>query len=662
MKTARLNRLKNKNYIISEEKTKNNINPKIIYDIYKNEFIDECDSILILKQKDFLEKYYNKIHLIIKSEYGENIFQNNPIINEIIKKCENDFINEIYSPMYNSCLFGLKNYNVKKFHNVAKDFLTNFLPHCSFDQVPLHTCGSKFIFINNINKNKKMNNNTSYVLCIGCQKCYYESCIKMYCPICQVKFYSYIVEKNKNNIYPATWKNYHCDDYMNNEQMTCIKCEDKLWVKDNILICKNCKLEVKPEAIIWTCIICKEEFKSSVKIYNELEFKEINNEIKNALLYTKIAKPNELPCKCLPINQIDNLEFNHNSNEGCKGILYYGAVDNKEFVVCSLCKKMTYLTKFYWCCPICNKKFISKRVKCYQKNSNNNIPNKTSDNTTNINSNIYSNKKFKKSQQNFYNNINNNNNNNHREIRKNGSYARKFIEIYNPNSNNEQNSNIDEPTEKRRNNSLIITNKNNNIFNFDNTSNKNSNNNNCDNNGSKIYYPLIQENKNNTSSSTVYSSVSYYNSSREREKETHKKIIENNPSYKCNNIYNKINDKKDIFFINTNINMNNNSNINTNINTCTNGHKNNFSISNKNDNIFISNKSYNNYIYEYNNNNKRETISAFNLKKGIKENKSNYIISNKLSYNRNIQGMHNKVYIPKKNFNNLSISINDENN
>ena len=44
---------------------------------------------------------------------------------------------------------------------MSKDFLTNFLPHCSFDQVPLHTCGSKFIHINNINinKNKKINNN-----------------------------------------------------------------------------------------------------------------------------------------------------------------------------------------------------------------------------------------------------------------------------------------------------------------------------------------------------------------------------------------------------------------------------------------------------------------------------------------------------------------------
>ena len=67
--------------------------------------------------------------------------------------------------------------------------------------------------------------------CIGCHKCYYDSCIKMYCPYCQMKFYSHLIEKNKDNLYPATWKKYHCDEYLNNEQMTCIRCEEKLWVK-----------------------------------------------------------------------------------------------------------------------------------------------------------------------------------------------------------------------------------------------------------------------------------------------------------------------------------------------------------------------------------------------------------------------------------------------
>lgn len=75
MKTARINQLKNKNFILSNENGKNSINTKLIYNLYKKEFIDECDAIIIEKQKIFLEKYFNKIHLIIKYEYGDDIFE-----------------------------------------------------------------------------------------------------------------------------------------------------------------------------------------------------------------------------------------------------------------------------------------------------------------------------------------------------------------------------------------------------------------------------------------------------------------------------------------------------------------------------------------------------------------------------------------------------------
>ena len=652
MKTARANRLKNKNYNLSDEKSKITINQQILYDIYKKEFIDECDTIIIEKQKDFLDKYFKKIHLIIKNDYGPSILDQISIISQI-KKCETDFINEIYTPMYNSCLFGLKKYNSTKIHNITKEYLSNFLPHCSFDQVPLHTCGSKFIYINNINKknynNKKINNSSfpSYVLCLGCHKCYYDTCIKMYCPYCQIKFYSHLIEKNKNNLYPATWKKYHCEEYMNNEQMTCIRCEDNLWVKDDILICKNCNLEVKPDEIIWTCIICKNEFKSQVKIYNELEFKEIQIEIKNALLYKKVAKPCELPCKCLSGNKINNIDFTHKSNGGCIGILYYGIIDNREFVVCSLCKKMTYLNKFYWNCPICNKNFISKRIKCFLMS--NNINNNSNILTSMKNKDYgFSNRKSKKNQ-NYYshistiNNVNNNNinsNSNLRDIRKTESCIKKYIEINNSNYKTSINNIELESTEKKRNNSQIITNRN--SSNFENSKYKTNNNNcisnynNCDINSSPGCYNLIHENKNTTSCSTVHSSVSYYNSSREREKETNKKILENNPSLKFKNLFNKIAEKKDTSFSKTNEHK-----------------KNNLSLSNEKD----INKKNNNYLYEYNNNNnKRETISSFNLRKGIRDQKKNII--NKLSYN--------KIYIPKKNIIsnscNLSLSINDDNN
>ena len=38
MKTTRINQLKNKNFILSNENGKNNINAKLIYNLYKKEF------------------------------------------------------------------------------------------------------------------------------------------------------------------------------------------------------------------------------------------------------------------------------------------------------------------------------------------------------------------------------------------------------------------------------------------------------------------------------------------------------------------------------------------------------------------------------------------------------------------------------------------------
>jgi hypothetical protein len=360
-----------------------------------------------------------------------------------------------------------------------------------------------------------------------------------------MKFYSHLIEKNTDNLYPATWKKYHCDDYMNNEQMTCIKCEGNFFVKDDMLICKNCKLEVNPEAIIWTCIICKQEFKSSVKIYNELEFKEINYEIKNALIYKKIVKPYTLPCGCLSLEQISQVDFYHKPNGVCKGVLYFGTIDNREFVVCSLCKQMTYLNKFHWNCPVCNKSFIIKKVKYYIQN-NINKNNKICRNTENS---LLS--KEKKSQENFYSHIPSLNidRNIQRDLRKNNSCKRKFAE-----SNNSRENICTEidPNDKRRNNSLIIKNRNNKILNSEN-SNKVIINNNCDSNASQGCLHLIQENKNTSGSSTVYSSVLYANSSREREKEketNNKRLIEsNNTAIKYNyKLLNKITDKKDISY------------------------------------------------------------------------------------------------------------------
>ena len=61
--------LKNKQIFIQEIKDKKKIDIKELYELYKNEFVNACESILIENQNDFLDNFYNKMNLIIKSKY-----------------------------------------------------------------------------------------------------------------------------------------------------------------------------------------------------------------------------------------------------------------------------------------------------------------------------------------------------------------------------------------------------------------------------------------------------------------------------------------------------------------------------------------------------------------------------------------------------------------
>ena len=177
------NQLKN-NQILNNELKVNKIEIKELYQLYKNEFIISCESILIENQNDFLDNFYDKMNLIIKNEYGENIFEKNTSLYLSKKQCENNFVTDIYWPMRNLCSSALKKYSEKL--NKSKNFLVNFRPHCIYDQVPLHTCGSKFIQIFEDENNKKK---VLYVACPSCNKCYYSNCIRMNCHYCQIDFY-----------------------------------------------------------------------------------------------------------------------------------------------------------------------------------------------------------------------------------------------------------------------------------------------------------------------------------------------------------------------------------------------------------------------------------------------------------------------------------------
>ena len=344
-------------------KSSKKINFKSIYNLYKINFIDNCELIILEKQNNFLDKFFNKMKLIIKNEYEEDIFDKDKTLYEITKKCENDFISDVYWPMHDSCIKGYEKFKSSKNNNY---FLSNFLSHCNYEQIALHSCGSKFIeIINNSNAKEKL-----YALCTGCKKCYFNSLIPVYCPFSQKNYFTKIINEEEKNLPPATWEEYHCKNPEINEQMICIQCGDKFWIKKGKLFCKKCKFEVDPLLILWTCSICKKEFKSDIKIYNPLENKEIENSIKEAILYKKIVKPNETPCKCIKNNEIKNYDFYHKPNGHCKGILYFGNLKNEDILVCSLCNSYYKINNFLWNCPICRKKFISENININNKNYN----------------------------------------------------------------------------------------------------------------------------------------------------------------------------------------------------------------------------------------------------------------------------------------------------
>ena len=352
----------NKNNTKTTLKEAKKINFRTIYDLYKSNFINNCELILLEKQNTFLDNFFNKMKLIIKSEYEEDIFEKNKIIYEITKKCENYFISDIYWPMYDTCSNGLQKF--KSFQNKNNDFyLTNFLSHCSYEQIALHYCGSKFIKISS-----KINANI-YAICSGCKKCYFNTCVPIYCPFSQKKYYTKITKESEDNLEPATWLEYHCKNPIVNEQMSCIRCGDKFWIRKNKLYCKTCKFEVDPLLILWTCTICKKEFRSRIKKYNPLEYKDIENAIQEAFFNKQIAKPEDFPCKCFKNKDIRNYDFCHKANGLCKGVLYYGTLKNEEILVCSLCNCIFSLNKFYWNCPICGRKFISNNIMTQTKSN-----------------------------------------------------------------------------------------------------------------------------------------------------------------------------------------------------------------------------------------------------------------------------------------------------
>ena len=322
-----------------------------ISEIYNYYYSYYFPSILNFSKIYFFEKI-NKSSNEAISFITQNVLNSSFINNQILSKIKEN-IESKYNKDYQIISSSYQNYlkNPKKY-----GYISHFRKHCpNTGLTAMHSCSNrikgKFILF------PGKNSSPSYAICSECKQCYTSDFILMLCIPCNKNYYSTVLsEKEDNNIFPATWEKYHCNT-MVNEIMKCIKCHNILYLdlSKKKLICKNknCGFVSNPDSILWNCSSCKEDFRSTAKVYNPLEFKILRKTINIALLLQKKARPKELPCKCE--KDLNRLDFLH--KEECKGLLYQGMLLDKEVIVCSKCHSINFEEKFNWICPICKVKF-----------------------------------------------------------------------------------------------------------------------------------------------------------------------------------------------------------------------------------------------------------------------------------------------------------------
>ena len=86
----------NDNFRIYNKKRKHSISFEIIYDKYKNEFIDNCEEILIQKEEDYLNFFFSRMKIILQDYYTEDLIESNIELQNHIIKAEQKFKKKKY--------------------------------------------------------------------------------------------------------------------------------------------------------------------------------------------------------------------------------------------------------------------------------------------------------------------------------------------------------------------------------------------------------------------------------------------------------------------------------------------------------------------------------------------------------------------------------------
>ena len=382
------------NSFVTEFANPKNFEQKI-KNIFSHELKKEFHNILLSTKELFIDSVKEKIFSILSIKYSNKIFDNKTfviILSKNIQKLNNKYEKNylFISQQFNTFQMEKMKNKANKNINLTKYYFSSFRKHCPNSQnfaLHLYTKSrglkniGKFIKIrNNLNKEK-----IEYLVCETCLKVFFSENVSCYCQNCKEVYFSSQSnndDKYNLNLLPATLKNNHCEQIVN-DLLYCPLCNNILYINlnNNKIECinENCKNNNISEKTEWKCENCSLFFSSEFKIYNPLEITKLSEEINYALSLKIKAKPIKLTC-CQNVD-LNTIDFYH--SQDCDGLIYIGEFKQKAFVVCEKCKATNYLEKFIWTCPKCKCKFSEiddkgkekekekEKEKKYNFNSNN---------------------------------------------------------------------------------------------------------------------------------------------------------------------------------------------------------------------------------------------------------------------------------------------------
>ena len=329
-----------------------------LYDALLDEYNDIFENILIINEKEMFDKILENVKAIL-GEKKMQTFSKMTTAKVLSSLKLSNYLPDINSLKHIKEImisFGKKD----RSHKMPYLNIDDIFSHCEKCSKCYHTCGEILLKPTAFD----------FILCLKCKMVYKKELIHLFCNECKEEYYSYIVDDSEpeyENYYPATWEQYHCDNFIY-EEMTCPKCDWMLYYneKEDLLKCFECGWKCLSKEKYWTCEICDKQFKSKVREYFRFETKPKVNCVRDALVQKIFARPAEMPC-CQEDPRY--FTFLHGANN-CKGILYTGYLQGKEMAVCSEFRLVQKLLDVFWTCPNFNSNFFCKKKKDFRVNKN----------------------------------------------------------------------------------------------------------------------------------------------------------------------------------------------------------------------------------------------------------------------------------------------------